>query len=383
MGLYDRDYIRDVQPQRGAYGRGGFSGLRMLSVNTWIILICVAVFMVDNYVLPDRDVPTGFVVFIPPRDIPLDMLTMGPPVYKNIQLEAKLPNGDPVLAKDGSPIYRTAICRQMVEKSTGRDIGAWAEVHQMHFLESLLHFSTKLGFLGFEWWRFVGFQFLHANSSHLLFNMLGLFFFGPMVEQYLGSKRYLAFYLLCGICGAIMYLLLNLGGHIVTIVAGHPVLIPGLLFDDPSTPLVGASAGIFGVLMAGAFIAPSALVYLFYVIPVQLRTFAYALLAVALFTVIFGGKNAGGEAGHIGGALAGFYFIRHPYLLHNFFDLLGRVDPTSHHYRHKAVNRRAGGITPTRAAEVDRILAKISELGVHSLTDSEKRTLSDISKQGS
>src|SRR5690606_11878394 len=153
----------------------------------------------------------------------------------------------------------------IVERSTGQQIG-WGEVYVMRFLESYLHFSTQRAFFWpyIEFWRFIGFQFLHANFSHLLFNMIALYFFGPMVEQYLGSKRYLAFYLLCGICGALMYLLLNLSGYIVTLMSHTPVQIPGLLFNDPSTPLVGASAGIFCVLMAGAFLAPHATVLLFF-----------------------------------------------------------------------------------------------------------------------
>ena len=78
---------------------------------------------------------------------------------------------------------------------------------------------------------------------------LGLFFFGPMAERYLGSKRYVAFYLLCGIFGAVMYLLLNLGGFIATSVLERSV--PILLVNSPWTPLIGASAGVFGVIMAG------------------------------------------------------------------------------------------------------------------------------------
>jgi membrane associated rhomboid family serine protease len=65
-----------------------------------------------------------------------------------------------------------------------------------------MYWDDATGLRGFEFWRFISFQFLHANLSHLLFNMIGLYFFGSIVEQYLGSKRYLAFYLLCGVAGA-------------------------------------------------------------------------------------------------------------------------------------------------------------------------------------
>ena len=100
-----------------------------------------------------------------------------------------------------------------------------------------------------------------------------------------------------------------------------------------------------------------------------------------------GGNNAGGEAGHLGGALAGFYFIRHPQHLHGFFDLLGRVDPTSHHYRRKSGVAGAKRSVPqgrgSRADhdQIDRILDKISAGGLHSLTDKEKRVLREASER--
>ena len=101
---------------------------------------------------------------------------------------------------------------------------------------------------GLEFWRFVTFQFLHANWLHLFFNMLALWIFGPLVEAHMGFKRYAAFYLMCGIAGALMYLALNLAAILI----GPAANIPGLLSNDPRVSLVGASAGVFGVLMAAA-----------------------------------------------------------------------------------------------------------------------------------
>ncbi len=239
------------------------------------------------------------------------------------------------------------------------------------------HFSTAKAFMylavnpatdrstpvfGLEVWRFITFQFLHANFTHLLFNMMGLFFFGGLVENYLGKKRYVAFYLACGMCGALLYLILNFGGLIF-----GPV--PGLLFHDPEMPLVGASAGVFGILMACAFIAPNAIVYIYFLFPMRLRTVVYAFIAIAAFTVLTYGPNAGGEAGHLGGAIAGAYLIRHTHLLRDFLDIFGAGRP--------------GGGRASRAArrgvgdegEVDRILTKVAQQGLRSLTDGEKRAL--------
>ena len=205
---------------------------------------------------------------------------------------------------------------------------------------------------------------------------VGLFFFGSVVERFLGSKRYLAFYLLCGILGACTYLLLNVIGLGVYKMTGQDSL-PVLLFNNPETVLVGASAGVFGVIMASAYLMPNATVYLFLVLPMKLATLAYGLVIFALLAVFFGWNNAGGEAAHIGGAVSGFYFIRHTQHLHGFFDLLGRVDPTSKSKSKRRMTNRSNGKKASMVdeAEIDRILSKIHEKGLASLTEKEKKIL--------
>ncbi len=369
MGIYERDYIRRPPPQRGAYGRGGLSSMRMWSVNTWLIVICVGVFVI-NQLTPMN--PTIWKPVQVSRTLPPHVDVLGGPQYQEVSL------GDEVRALTTGRLY---FVHEVVDTSVSPPEKVGSILYEwMPPLHRWLHFSTDRGFRRLEVWRFVGFQFLHGGLTHLLFNMVGLFFFGSLVERYLGSKRYLAFYLLCGIFGALMYLLLNLGGYITALKFGQSVAIPGLLFNSPSTPLIGASAGVFGVLMAGAFLAPNAIVLLFFILPMRLATLAYALVIIALINVIFGGNNAGGEAGHLGGAIAGFYFIRHPHHLHGFFDFMGRIDPTSHHYRGK---RRRFGRGPKKESrsDIDRILDKISDRGLHSLTDKEKRLLRDASKR--
>lgn len=221
------------------------------------------------------------------------------------------------------------------------------------------HFSTYFGFQRLEVWRLVTFQFLHGGLMHLFFNMFGLWVFGGMVEQYLGFRRYAAFYLVCGIFGGISYLILNLLG------AGLGLKLPGVLINDLHTPLVGASAGVFGVIMACAYIAPNAVVQLvFPPVPLRLKWFAYGYVAIALFNLIAQGQNAGGDAAHIGGAIAGFFFIRNAHLLRDFFDIFGD----------SRQGRRVARSRPD-AGEVDRILSKLHTDGFRSLTDAEKATL--------
>ncbi|HHN78546.1 MAG TPA: rhomboid family intramembrane serine protease, partial [Phycisphaerales bacterium] len=219
-------------------------------------------------------------------------------------------------------------------------------------------FSTQRLFL-LEVWRLVSFQFLHANLMHVGFNMLGLYFFGSLVEQYLGKKRYAAFYLVCGLSGGVMYMLLNLVG-----LMGLP--LPGALTVNATTPLVGASAGVFGVIVACAYIAPNAVVHLLFPpIPMKMRTFAYGYVAfVALNLFLIRGANQGGDAAHLGGAIAGFYFIRRPHLLRDFFDVFKNSNLPPDGRKRSASE-----------AEIDAILDKIQREGIHSLTPAEKKIL--------
>jgi membrane associated rhomboid family serine protease len=174
----------------------------------------------------------------------------------------------------------------LIDMMTDRELSVWG------------HFSIATSIGLHQVWRFLTFQFLHADLNHIFFNMLSLYFFGPMVESYLGPRRYLAFYLLSGVAGAAMYIVLYL---------------LGFLIRDPWVPMIGASAGIFGVLFAAVQIAPNARVMLMFPpIPMKLRTLAWVMIGIAAYTVIGHGPNAGGEAAHLGGAAVGAALIRFP-----------------------------------------------------------------------
>lgn len=353
MGLYDRDYVRadrdENVPRRGR----AMGGVRVWSFTTWLIVLNVTVFMLDWGVLSQRSA--------------LRQFPYGVEFYQGVSLAeqkraVRAPGGPfPYPRQPGIVYYRLVdpAVPPMLQRVIGLERRAFMPV-----LTGIGHFSTTQGFFGLEVWRFVTFQFLHQNITHLLLNMLGLFFVGQLVEQYLGFKRYAAFYLACGVFGAVAYLALNLLGYVLGL------NLPFVLFNDPSTPLVGASAGIFGVLMAAAYIAPREQVFVFGVFPIQLRFAVYMFAAIAVMNLFAGSNNAGGEAAHVGGAIAGWYLIRRTHLLRDFFDIVGdsRKSPKS---------RRTGPIAPVSpsAAEVDRILAKIGADGIESLTDAERSVL--------
>jgi len=336
MGIHDRQYVRqDFGRAGGNPFPSGLSGMSGWSFNTWIIVINVAVFVLGTLLLPAHP--------------------MRPPV--------DYPGADPI-----------------------------------DLLTSWGHFSTSTALLHFQVWRFVTFQFLHANLIHILFNMISLYVFGPMVEQHLGSRRYLAFYLLCGCAGAALYLLLNLGGVVLYKTTG--MVAPLLLVNNTHMPLVGASAGIFGVLFAAAYLRPNQIItlLLFFILPISMRikTLAIALLVIAIFVLVTGGDNAGGQAGHIGGAALGALLIRHANWLNWALWLpLDGLKRKGHHAfggqssagggrefftgqpakKPGFFERRQQAKEQSEVDEVDRILAKIATQGMGSLSDRERQVL--------
>lgn len=170
-------------------------------------------------------------------------------------------------------------------------------------VDSLLSFSYAQAIQQLQVWRFVTFQFVHANLFHIAGNMVALISLGPVVENYLGRRRFLAFYLLCGMVGPI--------GFLTLMAAAGSATYPA------NSTLVGASAGVFGVLVGAAVIAPREWVQLLIPpTPVRLRTAAILMLGVAVWTVFAFGRdtrfNAGGEAAHLGGAVMGYWLIRRP-----------------------------------------------------------------------
>ncbi len=381
MGLADRDYLRQP-PRTPRMPSGGGGGERswLRTVNAWLIILCVAVFVIDGFLTrfagpietgrywveqPDQTwVEVDGTPFFGTQDRPEDTF-LG---KQRTKLKVTL--------KDSKGTERREVISGLPVYDQDGTLLAIAEGHYAAPLQRLFHFSTKKVVGGAELWRLIGFQFLHADLFHLMFNMIALYFFGPLIERVLGGKRYLAFYLLCGIAGGLLYLLLNLAGYVWVGSLGLPA-IPGLLFNATGTPLIGASAGVFGVLVGGAFLAPNVMVLLFFILPMRLATVAWVLIVISVVSIFFGADNAGGEAAHLGGAIAGFGFIRYPERLHRFFDWLGRFDPTSRHFR-SGVQRT----TPRpRQDEIDRILTKISRDGLQSLSTREKRLLQKASQR--
>ncbi|MEM6750213.1 MAG: rhomboid family intramembrane serine protease [Planctomycetota bacterium] len=239
-------------------------------------------------------------------------------------------------------------------------------------------FQLELATSGFQVWRFFTYQLFHADFFHLLFNGIGIYFFGPLLESWWGRWRFLAFYLLCGACGSLGYVALG--------------AIPGLLPGGNQGVLLGASGAVFGILAAAATLFPHQRVQLLFPpIPMSMRTMALVFLGIAALSVLAGSRNAGGEAAHLGGALLGFVLVKKPGLLAwvpgatsspgSFGEAGGFVVKDASplkRVKQKVADARKQREADTDAkldAEVDRLLAKVRRDGMHSLSAKERKTL--------
>ncbi|BCX46937.1 rhomboidserine protease family protein [Haloferula helveola] len=240
-------------------------------------------------------------------------------------------------------------------------------------------FRVATGIFHGHIWEFLSFQFLHASLGHVAFNCLGIFVFAPHVERWWGTRRFLAYYLLCGAAGAVFYaILLGIG------------LLPSATIY---TPLVGASAGVFGLLFAIYQLAPAVRVRLL-IPPVELtiRQLALALAGLAML-IILGGLifpeakifwNSGGEAGHLGGALMGLLLMKAPQLLGKKSEIDRKVVRPKQFRRRRVQDAKVRPRTTVdldQESEVDRILDKVRDEGVGSLTAEERRILEEMAKR--
>lgn len=185
----------------------------------------------------------------------------------------------------------------------------------------------------FHSWQIITYMFMHGGFAHIFFNMFALFMFGPVIEQILGSKRFVYFYLITGL-GALALQFLVQGYEIYNLV-GTPFASEFLNFDMASgmvysnhpnlnqeglrsiasiynTPMVGASGAIFGVLVAFGVLFPETSLYLMFIpVPVKAKYFIPVYILIELFLGVsqFAGDSVAHFA-HIGGALFGFLLIK-------------------------------------------------------------------------
>jgi len=201
-------------------------------------------------------------------------------------------------------------------------------------------------------WRLISYQFLHSPYliRHIFFNMFGLFFLGPTLERHWGGKRFLSFYLGCGVAGALFYFFL--------------VAVKFL----PAVPMIGASGAILGMLAACAILFPHFIVFIV-VFPVPIRVAAVGFTALYFLLVVTKAENAGGNAAHLAGMAAGAAYVFSQSWRDKFkFKLQsGRWEKQMSSQRNLQV-------------ELDRILEKVHNSGIQSLNSKEKKILREATK---
>ncbi|WP_420149796.1 rhomboid family intramembrane serine protease [Spirosoma sp.] len=229
-------------------------------------------------------------------------------------------------------------------------------------------------------WTLITYFFTHEEIFHILYNMLFLYWFGRLIDEYLGNRRLIGLYIMGGIAGGLIFLAMY-------------NLVPYFQNQD-TRPMLGASAAAFSVAVGAATLLPNYTFHLLFFGPVRIKyiVFFFIILSVAQSA----GLNAGGNLAHLGGALMGFCYVK---LLQNGTDL-GRpiywlADGWSNLLRPKPavkVSYRQRSSTSAQTSsyvsssgsssistpdqdEVDNILDKISRSGYESLTREEKQKL--------
>ena len=233
-------------------------------------------------------------------------------------------------------------------------------------------------------WTILTYMFTHAAIFHILFNMIVLYIFGRIIVDLLGGAKVVNLYVLGGIAGGALYVLLY-------------NILP---FYDPVkdiSVLYGASAGVMAVAVGAATYWPDYTINLLFIGPVRIRY--VALISVLLSFIQTTGDNAGGEIAHLGGAILGFAYMKQLQkgrdwgswisatlsFFKSFFVKQPNIKVSYKKSKTSAPksSRRAETSSGYNASqdEIDAILDKISEKGYESLTKDEKQKLFNASKK--
>ena len=205
-------------------------------------------------------------------------------------------------------------------------------------------------------WTIITYMFLHAGLMHLAFNMLGLFFFGPRVEERLGSRSFLNLYLISGISGALLSLIMG-----------------------PSAAVLGASAAVFGVMLAFAWFWPDAPIHIWGVLPIQARTLVIITTVLSLWSGLGGVRSNVAHFAHLGGYAGAFLYLK--WLDRKRGEFKKRATAAAPVRELKFTKRPDVDLQKVHEVnreEVNRILDKISAHGMSSLTPQERLFLSNF-----
>lgn len=272
----------------------------------------------------------------------------------------------------------------------------------------------------FRIWQFFTYMFMHGGFTHILMNMFMLWMFGMVVENVWGPRKFLFYYIVCGVGAGLCQELAQYGTYLVeglanfeSVKIGTTVLPMDVYLNMMNT--VGASGAIYGVLLAFGMLFPEERMFIIPIpVPIKAKWIIMGSIVVELFSAIGTSNDGVAHLAHLGGMLFGFILIRywkkHPYSGygdfgmnrgHQFFDRMKNSwEQRGGRDTRNATNGNSGAWTNTSQSsdannrsdwdynahkkqqqeEVDRILDKIRKSGYDSLTKDEKQKLFDNSK---
>lgn len=272
----------------------------------------------------------------------------------------------------------------------------------------------------FRIWQFFTYMFMHGGFTHILMNMFMLWMFGMVVENVWGPRKFLFYYIVCGVGAGLCQELAQYATYLVeglanfdSVRVGTTVLPMDVYLNMMNT--VGASGAIYGVLLAFGMLFPEERMFIIPIpVPIKAKWIIMGSIVVELFSAIGTSNDGVAHLAHLGGMLFGFILIRywkkHPYSGygdfgmnrgHQFFDRMkntweqrggrdsrnatnGNGESWSNTSQSNNANNRSdwdyNAHKKQQQEEVDRILDKIRKSGYDSLTKDEKQKLFDSSK---
>ncbi len=245
-----------------------------------------------------------------------------------------------------------------------------------HTIDSWLVLPSSLQEFIIKPWTLVTYFFMHSGFLHIIFNMLFLYWFGRIIKEFLGNEKVVNLYILGGLAGGLFYMVIY---NVL------PIFSETVNFSY----LIGASAGVYAVVVGAATFMPDYSFSLLLIGPVRIKYIALFYVVLSIIQMPQG--NAGGELAHLAGAAIGFIFIKQLQrgndmgkpinqffrFVKSFFKKQPKVKVSYTNSDRRTTARKQ---YKSNQEEIDAILDKISESGYDSLTKEEKQKLFEASK---
>ena len=302
-------------------------------------------------------------------------------------------NNMPTMTKNLLVINVLAFLATYVLQRSGIDLNA---LLGLHFFKAS----------NFHVYQFLTYMFLHGGFTHILFNMFALWMFGSVIERVWGPKKFLFYYIVCGVGAGIMQEMVQYVNYVVQGLAAYEYVNMGgaqISMDSYINmwTTIGASGAVYGILLAFGMIFPNERLFIIpFPFPIKAKWLIVGYIAIELFSALSGPGDGVAHMAHLGGMLFGFllirYWQRHPDSSQRFgrsygqefFDNMRRKyedrqrrqqrpDMHAEQSRRRETDEEYNQRQRQNQEEIDAILDKIRKSGYDSLTKEEKQKLFD------